>query len=154
VNPSTGEIVDAHKALYVGPATNVTDFVTAVAAMTPENPKNWGGRADRARCLEHPDAEVIKTTIWTCAECGEVLDQKVETLRPNPQDAEILEPTGTDGRPHPQPKTPRGRPLSSGSGTSSHKTTLHNLDTSGSVVADAWMHAAPLEHMPSEQRWE
>lgn len=99
VDQETGEIIPAHHRLYVAPEGNVIDFVEAVANFQAEKPRGWGG--SRPRCVNHPEADVIKSTTWHCAECGELLRTATETIKAEPQDAGLLEEefaaTGTDG---------------------------------------------------------
>lgn len=109
-DPATGELHRGRNRLFIGPRTNVTDFVEAVARLEPAKPKpQWGGRPDR--CPHHPTADVIKTTAWHCAKCGKELHRETETIRPNPQDAglvdEPLAATGTDAATAPS-YPPRG----------------------------------------------
>jgi putative DNA primase/helicase len=146
VNRETGELVGGHNALFVGPASNVTDFVEAVAKLAPEKPKNWGG--SRIHCPNHPDADVIKTTTWHCAECGEVLNSETEIIRLTPQDADLpdeLAATGTEGASSRAPIPRRGTSTSAVSGAVSHNVE----DASRSPVADAWLHGRSIPRAPS-----
>jgi len=174
VDPNTGEIRGGHKALFVAPVTNnVTDFAEAVAQLKPEVVKNWGGA--RLHCPHHPDAEIEKTTTWACTECGEILDTKIETIRPNPQDAgyppedetvrpnrhlavflddvdDELQPTGTDGPRVTGTTTTCGYTLRSRNRPSSHNVGVpERLDTASSAVAAAWLSGSSLRS-PDESR--
>lgn len=95
VNPTTGEMRDGHKRQFIGPAgENVLAFVDAVASLTPEKPKTWGGRADRCQpCPDHPDAGVVKRVSFHCAECDQELARLPDELlaaAPNPHLAGLL----------------------------------------------------------------
>ena len=73
------------KRVYIGlePGTSVVDFAAAVASMDSEG-RAWGGA--RIACPTcGPDAEVEKRTTFVCRGCGEILAERVQTLKP--QDA-------------------------------------------------------------------
>ncbi|MBA2518793.1 MAG: hypothetical protein H0V24_03935 [Chloroflexia bacterium] len=81
VDRATGEIKPAHRRQFIGPASgNVIDFVTAVAQLDPEKPKNWGGR--RTACPDHPDAGTVKKWTIHCAECDRVLERGADPVKP------------------------------------------------------------------------
>ena len=158
VDPNTGEIRGGHKALFVAPVTNnVTDFAEAVAQLKPEVVKNWGGA--RLHCPHHPDAEIEKTTTWACTECGEILDTKIETIRPNPQDAgfldeddDELQPTGTDGPRVTGSSTARGLPKRYRNSRSSHNVSVpERIDSPGGAVAAAWLSGTSLRSSDESQ---
>ena len=151
IDAVTGEIRGGHKALFIAPMTNnVTDFAEAVAQLKPEVVKNWGGA--RLHCPHHPDADVAKTTTWSCVECGEVLDSKTETVRPNPQDAgylddvdDELQPTGTDGPRVTGTSRTCGYTLRGRNRPTSHNVSApEELDTPGGAVAAAWLSGSSL----------
>jgi len=150
IDAVTGEIRGGHKALFVAPTTNVIDFAEAVAQLKPEIVKNWGGA--RRSCPHHPDAAVEKTTTWACTECGEILDSKTETIRPNPQDAvflddvdDELQPTGTDGPRVTGTSLPCGRTKRSRNRPSSHNVGVpERIDSPGGSVAAAWLSGTSL----------
>lgn len=136
VNRQTGEILaNGHKRQYIGPASgSVIDFVNAVAALTPEKPKTWGGRADRCQpCPDHPTARIIKRTVYVCEECGQVLgqepDEVIAASGPNPQDA---------GSPAESTKPSVVTPLRTRGARVSHN------DARGTTVAAAWLEGRPL----------
>jgi hypothetical protein len=148
VDPETGEITEGHKRQYLGLAGgNVIDFVEAVATLKPEQPKRWGGRADRCRpCIEHPNAAVIKRVTFHCAECDQVLGQLPDELHdpagPNPQDAD-----------HQPASVPHIAASEENVVTSLRSRTArfsHNgadLDTEGTTVAAAWTRGQSLPGM-------
>ena len=172
IDDVTGEIRGGHKALFVAPASNVTDFAAAVAQLKPEVVKNWGGA--RLHCPHHPDAEIEKTTTWSCVECGSILDTKTETIRGNPQDAvflddeaddikisairpnphlavflddddDELQPTGTDGPPFTGTTTTCGYTLRTRNRPTSHNVGVpEGRDTPGGAVAAAWLSGSSL----------
>jgi DNA-binding transcriptional ArsR family regulator len=93
IDTETGEIFPGHKRQFIGPPSNVIDFVDAIATLAPEKPKNWGGT--RTACPDHPDAGTVKRWSLHCAECDRLLDRGEEHSAPGagPQDAVFV---GTD----------------------------------------------------------
>ncbi len=151
IDVSTGEMHTGVKGQFLGPVGNVTNFIEAVARLVPEEKKTWGGRADRVKpCAKHPDANIIKTTVWACEECGDVLYREKEIEAPKPHDAglvdEDLAATGTDG-PTPGNRAPlnsRGlRPQRDRNGPTSHNT-IRGFDAPAGTVAHAWANAQPV----------
>ena len=76
VDAETGEIVTAHKELWLGPGPDIdpATFGGVLAKLDPKEKKAWGG--DRSGvCPDHPDAgvvkrtRVVKRTTYECAAC-------------------------------------------------------------------------------------
>lgn len=92
VDPETGEIPDKpfEAATFFRPAsTDLAELLTSLKdhrATTIDKPKHGGARL---RCTLHPNADIIETTTWECAECGrEVKEPRERILK---QDAETAE---------------------------------------------------------------
>jgi putative DNA primase/helicase len=132
IDKSTGEVRTGVKGQFIGPVGNVTSFIDAVAQLVPDVKKTWGGRADRCPpCPKHPNAGIVKTTIWTCAVCGEELGKDVDG--PKPHDAGLVDDdlaaTGTDG-PNPVKRRltlTRGLPPRDRNGPTSHNVNAYLL---------------------------
>lgn len=83
VNQQTGEIVEPHREVWVGPGVDRSAFGYILAQLAPANAPEHGGRPDRNACPEHPDAGVLRRTKTTrkitreCAHCHLVLDVQV-----------------------------------------------------------------------------
>jgi hypothetical protein len=127
VDRETGELHTGVKGQFIGPVGNVVDFIEAVAKLEPEKPKKWGGAPDRCNpCPDHPNAKIVKRTVWTCADCGkELMASEPETIEPTPHDAGMVDDdlaaTGTESPSPWSSYPPRGYPSTRHrSGPSSH----------------------------------
>jgi hypothetical protein len=76
----TGEIIEPHKEVWVGPGVESSAFGYILAALKPAEAPKHGGKPDRNACANHPIAGTIRRTTTTrkityeCAECHTVLD--------------------------------------------------------------------------------
>ena len=123
----TGEIIEAHKEVWVGPGVDPAKFGRILATLAPSNAPKHGGAADRNVCPDHPEAGVtrrsrnLRRITYECACCQKVLDTQVipvgrETTQhlpsvvatdPMPHDAGSVDnaPESTDeSAPHPIPQ--------------------------------------------------
>lgn len=85
VDEETGEIIEPHREVWIGPGVDVAAFGPTLATLTPHNaPKHGGDRRDA--CANHPGAGTIRRETTSrritieCAECHEVLDTQVVTI--------------------------------------------------------------------------
>ena len=131
VNADTGELTPAHRQTYVAPtAGSPQAFALAVAQLKPEEAKAWGGI--RRRCPDHPNADIVRTTTLTCAECATVLEAKTEVIHPPmPQDA------GTP--PAPEVEIPGLSATRGNNVTSGIRPTYHNVDSPVASLAASWI---------------
>ena len=149
-DPETRTVGDPKNKTFIRPASGIIDFSAAAAVIASEKKANHGG--DRVGCIKHPHADVIVTTKTTkhCAECGELIEQPKTTRRRIKADAidqvgelvdDLLTPTGTEGE-NGAVSTLCGLPRIVTESTICHNDNLRtrDLDTSGSVIADAWTH--------------
>jgi hypothetical protein len=83
VDRETGEVVEPHREVWIGPAVDTTAFGYVLSQLVPANAPKHGGHPDRNSCPDHPDAGVLRRTKTTrkitreCAHCGLVLDVQV-----------------------------------------------------------------------------
>ncbi len=83
VNQETGEIIEPHREVWVGPGVDRSAFGYVMAQLAPADAPKHGGKPDRSACPEHPDAGVLRRTKTTrkiireCAHCHLVLDVQV-----------------------------------------------------------------------------
>jgi hypothetical protein len=120
VNQETGEIIEPHREVWVGPGVDRSAFGYVLAQLAPANAPEHGGRPDRNVCPEHPDAGVLRRTKTTrkitreCAHCHLVLDvqvvpigrestEHIPTSRPIQHDAFGYD-AGSDTDPGPMPQ--------------------------------------------------
>jgi hypothetical protein len=82
-----GVLVDGRALrILIGPPTStsptaVVDMLAKAAQAAPETPRNHGGRRlPRPQCPEHPEAGLVITSVTSCAECGEHLEQRVSRV--------------------------------------------------------------------------
>jgi len=84
VDPETGEILPPFVSkTYIGDVNDPLEFFRALRDINPEKPQ-WGGQRTPVRCEDHPDADLIVTTITECSECGEEIPgtRKLHARRP------------------------------------------------------------------------
>lgn len=80
VNQETGEIIEPHREIWVGPGVDRSAFGYVLAQLTPDQAPKHGGKPDRNVCPEHPNAGVLRRTrnmrriTHECAHCQKVLD--------------------------------------------------------------------------------
>ena len=84
VNQSTGEIVEPHKEVWIGPGPIQQDaFGHVLATLEPAEAPKHGGAPDRNACPDHPFAGVIRRTKTTrkvtreCAHCNTILNATI-----------------------------------------------------------------------------
>jgi len=84
VNQETGEIIEPHKEVWVGPGPIQHDaFGHVLATLAPDQAPKHGGKPDRNVCPEHPNAGVLRRTrnmrriTHECAHCQKILDTQV-----------------------------------------------------------------------------
>ncbi len=81
VNQSTGEIIEPHREVWIGPGPIQQDaFGHVLATLEPAEAPKHGGAPDRNACPDHPFAGVIRRTKTTrkvtreCAHCNTILN--------------------------------------------------------------------------------
>ena len=84
VNQATGEIVEPHKEVWIGPGPIQQDaFGHVLATLEPAEAPKHGGAPDRNACPDHPFAGVIRRTKTTrkvtreCAHCNTILNATI-----------------------------------------------------------------------------
>jgi hypothetical protein len=83
VNQETGEIIEPHKEIWVGPGVDRSAFGYVLAQLAPADAPKHGGKPDRNVCPEHPNAGVLRRTqnmrriTHECAHCQKILDTQV-----------------------------------------------------------------------------
>jgi hypothetical protein len=83
IDQETGEIIEPHKEVWVGPGVDRSAFGYILAQLAPADAPKHGGKPDRNACPEHPDAGVLRRTKTTrkitreCAHCHLILDVQV-----------------------------------------------------------------------------
>jgi primase-polymerase (primpol)-like protein len=141
INRETGEITPGRWRQFIGPATNVVDFVEAVAALDPKRTRKdgtevgaWGGA--RTSCPDHPNAGTVKRWTLHCAECDRQLDageERIDAEEGNPQLADVAPSVASHYR-------------SRNGGID-----YNDLPAADGTVAGAWLHGAPLPGMGPRQ---
>jgi putative DNA primase/helicase len=86
VDQSTGEIIEPHKEIWIGPGVAPDAFGPTLATLAPEKAPKHGGKPDRNVCPDHPHAGTIRRVKETrkisheCAHCNAILSREEVTI--------------------------------------------------------------------------
>lgn len=145
VDPGSGEVIPFHSEAWARPAHDVTTLartLTDAAGQDDAPARNWGGRRER-RCQQHPDAPLVRQTVWRCSVCAAVVDTDARTVPPDPARQDVAPETPpaelvvAEG---PAPATPPVAAVPTGDGLRG-------------VVSGTQRRQRSLPEAPSPRRW-
>ena len=89
---TVAELLALYRKRAASPVEVVKDLLARIAkhesslhcfvTLTPERTTGTHGGKRLRRCPDHPDAELIRDTIWTCSECGQIVDRATAHVHP------------------------------------------------------------------------